>query len=244
MEAVSEKFSDIFPPVGFEFCPFKIGWYNDCVQDPMFKLDYPADTLAYNIISAPDMFEKAFMPYVTRLDCLDARDPIDQCVDFHLKQAQEAFPDQELDILHDYDMHATRRPKVLVQTAGHVAGAAYYYQRKDLKRDPWAKDKNIYGVSIHPKYGGWFAFRGVVIFKNMLAEGLEQKDPPDVVPTDEMKKELLERFNFHWKDWTYRDIIPVEAKYSEQQKLYFGKAPKDRTEMIESLKMTAEKGQS
>lgn len=44
-------------------------------------------------------------------------------------------------MLHDFDMDHNRRPKILVQTAGHVSGAAYYYQRKDIKNDPWPTEK-------------------------------------------------------------------------------------------------------
>jgi len=40
-----------------------------------------------------------------------------------------------------YDKNDTKQPRVLVQTAGHVAGAAFYYQRSSLTHDPWEKDK-------------------------------------------------------------------------------------------------------
>ena len=53
----------------------------------------------------------------------------------------QALPEFDIDAVHDFELHHTRRPKVLVQTAGHVAGAARYYQRKDVKNDPWDKKK-------------------------------------------------------------------------------------------------------
>ena len=49
----------------------------------------------------------------------------------------QAFTDHEVECIHDFELHHSRRPKVLVQTAGHVAGAAYYYQRCDISDDPW-----------------------------------------------------------------------------------------------------------
>ena len=49
----------------------------------------------------------------------------------------QAFPEEEVETLHDFELTVTKRPKVLVQTAGHVAGAAYYYQRKDVQPDAW-----------------------------------------------------------------------------------------------------------
>lgn len=41
--------------------------------------------------------------------------------------------------MFDYELLPNRKPKFLAQTAAHVAGAAYYYQRKDVKLDPWGK---------------------------------------------------------------------------------------------------------
>lgn len=43
--------------------------------------------------------------------------------------------------MYDFEMDRNRKPKILVQTAAHVAGAAYYYQRKDVANDPWGKTK-------------------------------------------------------------------------------------------------------
>lgn len=40
-------------------------------------------------------------------------------------------------------MTVHRRPKILSQTAGHVAGAAYYYRN--------VVNKSMFGVSVHPK---------------------------------------------------------------------------------------------
>ena len=96
--------------------------------------------------------------------------------------------------------------------------------------------QKIFGMSIHPKYGGWFAFRGVAIFKNIKVPDLPQIEPPDVLPTDEMKIDALNRFNGNWQDWTFRDVIPVESKYSEEQKEYFATLPKDRKQLIEKLR--------
>ena len=96
--------------------------------------------------------------------------------------------------------------------------------------------QKIYGVSIHPKYGGWFALRGALIFRNLRCPELEKKEPVDIVNTREKRIDLLERYNFQWQDWTYRDIIPVEKKYSELQKEYFATPPKDRQCLVDKIK--------
>ena len=95
--------------------------------------------------------------------------------------------------------------------------------------------QKICGVAIHPKYGGWFGLRSVVIFKDTLVPELQLPTPPDTVTGDQKKIDLLERFNYSWQDWTYRDIIDVEERYSELQKEYFSTLPKDRSKLIEKI---------
>lgn len=212
----------------------QIGWYNEKVNEH-YQLSYSPDTLAVLLISTPDMFELLFKPYIAgkTLWTLDI-DPLDSCVKNHLTRIIDEFPEHQVDLISDYEMDATRRPKLLFQTAGHVAGAAYYYQRDCLGEHPWANDQAIYGVSMHPKYGGWFAFRGALIFKTFLAPQLVHRLSKDCVPTYEMRLKLLERFNHHWQDWTYRDIIQgsIIHKYSEEQKIYFATLPSNRHELL------------
>ena len=90
---------------------------------------------------------------------------------------------------------------------------------------------------MHPRYGGWFALRGVLIFKDFLVPDLVKCDPPDILPDDQRRIELLEQFNDHWQDYAFRDIIEPVARYSEQQKLYFSTPPQQRTELIEQIKL-------
>lgn len=96
--------------------------------------------------------------------------------------------------------------------------------------------QKICGVCIHPQYGGWFALRGVLIFKNLECKDLVQPSPVDIIPEREKRIELLEKFNYSWQDWTYRDLCKSIEKYSEDQKQYFATLPKDRMELIQSFK--------
>ena len=221
----------------------QVGWYNAVVL-PAFHLPYDDETVAWLVISQPSMFEKLFVPYLRAAwkdGSYSDRDPLDSCLYQYLNELIGNFrPQFEVDVIQDYDMHPDRRPKVLVQTAGHIAGAAYYYQRHHVDKavDPWDESKKIFGVSVHPKFGGWFAFRGVLIFKGLTAPStLVQTPPPDCVPTPEMKIDLLHRFNECWQDWTYRDVCgnPAQEVYSDKQKLYFGTLPKERRSIIEQI---------
>ncbi|CAH1782487.1 unnamed protein product [Owenia fusiformis] len=228
---ILRNISSILTPVGFETHPFLVGWYNEQVKD-VFKLGYQNDTLAILIISTPSMYEKALKPFICRDQCTGIKDPIDECVAHHFEEVKKNFPDLEIECIHDFEMTPMRRPKILVQTAGHVAGAAYYYQKKDIDNPPWPEKQKICGVSIHPKYGGWFALRGVFILKNVHYQALERKSPIDIITDNQKKILLLERFNFHWKDWSFRDIIQSEQKYSEEQKLYFETPPAERWQLL------------
>lgn len=52
--------------------------------------------------------------------------------------------EKNISVLYDYEMTpGTRRPKVLVQTAGHVSGAVYFYQKDYIVDSPWPSDKVI-----------------------------------------------------------------------------------------------------
>ncbi|XP_078417157.1 cyanocobalamin reductase / alkylcobalamin dealkylase isoform X1 [Cetorhinus maximus] len=217
-------------PLGFQCDPFRIDWYNAVIQ-PSFHLQYPDDTLAFVVLSTPQMFEKAFKPFIADKQLPTVRDPIDECVVYYFSLVKKNLSDQRIEAIHDFEMLPNRKPKVLVQTAAHVAGAAYYYQMKDVQQNPWG-EKKMYGVCIHPRYGGWFAIRGVLIFPDVQVPSLEQKLPVDCVSTDEKKIQLLERFNLHWQDWTYRDIIDVEERYSEEQKQYFATPPSERFKLL------------
>ncbi|XP_062353740.1 cyanocobalamin reductase / alkylcobalamin dealkylase [Cinclus cinclus] len=227
---VAERLRSALGPLGLEAHAFKVGWYNAVLQ-PAFHLPYPDDTLAFVVLSTPSMFDKALKPFVNKERLKIIRDPVDQCVSHHLSRVKEKFPDQRVDVMFDYEMLPSRKPRFLAQTAAHVAGAAYYYQRKDVKLDPWGK-KKIFGVCIHPKYGGWFAIRGLLLFPDIQVPLLEQPAPVDCVSTEEKRIELLEQFNLHWQDGRYRDIIEVKERYSEEQKAYFATPPAERFRLL------------
>jgi len=234
----------IVTPSGFESYPLQIGWYNEKVTSHFQFAHLPPETLAFVLLSVPNMFENAFLPFLAQeTDCLtEGSDLIDACMkerfrDFASK-AKENFPElvTEVELIHDFEMvPGLRRPKVLVQTAAHVAGAAYYYQQSDVLDPEWKPTKKMFGVCIHPDYGGWFAIRGVMIFHGVKHATLQRRESVDILKTDEKKKEVLERFNGDWRDCTYRDVLPVTAKYSEDQRLYFLTPPKERKELVQSL---------
>ncbi|KAJ8376326.1 hypothetical protein SKAU_G00069060 [Synaphobranchus kaupii] len=232
MEIVQSALCDTLTPLGFEVYPFKIGWYN-AVLSSSLRLPYSEDTLAVVVLSTPSMFERVFRPFLKSGSCVGVNDPIDQCIRHCITSCvSQCFPDQEVNISYDYEMLPSRKPKFLAQTAAHVAGAAYYYQRKDITVDYWG-EKKMFGVCIHPKLGGWFAIRALLVFPGVVVgEELQQRPPPDCVPSQESRVELLERFNLCWQDGTYRDIFPPAERYSQEQQTYFSTPPGQRMALL------------
>lgn len=103
--------------------------------------------------------------------------------------------------------------------------------------------QHISGVCIHPRFGGWFAIRGVVLLRGIEVPDLPPTKPLDCVPARADRITLLERFNFHWRDWTYRDAVPPQERYSEEQKAYFSTPPAQRLALL-GLAQTSEEPSS
>ncbi|NP_001108361.2 cyanocobalamin reductase / alkylcobalamin dealkylase [Danio rerio] len=232
VEELLRTFRESLKAKGFEIYPFKVGWYN-AVLTAAHHLQYPADTLAVLVISTPAMFECAFLPFLQSQSCESLRDPIDQCTAHTLSACISlCFANQFVDVSYDYEMLPSRKPKFLAQTAAHVSGAAYYYQTSDIHNPPWG-EKKMFGVCVHPQLGGWFAIRALLVFRDVQAgAGFQQRDPADCVCTQEERIRLLESFNLRWRDWSYRDIVPAEDRYSDQQKQYFITPPGQRRALL------------
>ncbi|CAG0893763.1 unnamed protein product [Cyprideis torosa] len=233
---ICESFSNLVECFGLETKPFKIGWYNDAVGQP-FKLPHDPNTLAILVMSSPRMFKKCFEYFLHYSLNLEERDPLDQSLRLALRSviSNGAFSECEIELIHDFELDARRRPRMLMQTVGHVSGAAFYYRREDIDPpDPWP-GKKMFGVAMHPKYGGWFAFRAVAIFRNLKCPDLLRTPPVDVVPERSQRIELLEAFNFRWRNWQYRDLgpeVPEEDKYEEVQRKYFELEPGDKRKVF------------
>ncbi|KAG8193451.1 hypothetical protein JTE90_005098 [Oedothorax gibbosus] len=236
LNEVSSELEQTFGSLGFEFHPFKVGWYNAFVQ-PAFKLNYDEDTVAFVILSLPKMFENAFVPFVQEKhkQLCSVKDPIDECMLHYLSDIYKMFAQFSVKVIHDFELHPNRRPKVIMQSAAHASGAAYFYNPNSVYLDFTNEKRKMYGVCIHPRYGGWFAIRAVAIFENLKCPNLKRTPPPNIVPSIEDQTKLLQLYNFSWKDWRFRDIIEAKEKYSDLQMKYFSTPPGYRLEVISEI---------
>lgn len=88
---------------------------------------------------------------------------------------------------------------------------------------------------MHPVYGGWFAFRSVIVLPGLELPSLTKVEPIDIVPSQKGRVELLTLFNKHWQDNRFRDVVHPEQRYSEIQREYFNKPPKERKIVIDRI---------
>ncbi|XP_019936101.2 cyanocobalamin reductase / alkylcobalamin dealkylase [Paralichthys olivaceus] len=234
VESVTGLLEDRLSTLGFEVYPLKVGWYNSLLPASL-RLAFPDDSLAVVVLSTPAMFEQAFLPFMEERGCQGVTDPIDQCVKHCVTSAvSQCFPGEKVDVRFDYELLPSRKPKFLAQTAAHMSGAAFYYQQSDVTDQPWAERK-MFGVCVHPRFGGWFAIRALLVFEDVTLDSeVVQPLPPDCVPTREGRIQLLEAFNFRWQDWSYRDIIPPVQTYSQKQRDYFITPPAQRFALLKS----------
>ena len=189
-----------------------------------------ANAVAFLILSNARFFDEIVSGY--RPDT-ESSNFVDQTVDVILDRIKRDFhPDTRLRV-----WNTDRAPFFHVQTLGHVAGATEYVPPSSLvprkegdvigNRDPciWGSAaSSVLGVSIHPKYGGWFAFRILIVMEGVTwPTGVEKSTPlnflsakdKDIIVYEYNKNPDLAR----WRDFNNGQYIL--EKYDTAQYLYF-----------------------
>lgn len=218
--------------IGFEVYPFKVQWYNELV-DKKYQLPYDLNTIAVAVISTPDMFDQAFKQYLATGLYKSTENPSYEALIYYMEQVQKILP--ETDVRYYFEKNENGDATILTQTATHVAGGAFYYQRRDVQNDPWDKDKKIYGFSFHPKYGGWVSLDAVIFLKDLKYPDLPKREPVDCIPTNEERIRLLKLLNEDQDYWGTRDFFRVEKRYSEEQIKYLKASISERIDMVKKM---------
>ena len=81
-DALVDYVESIVSPWGFESYPLQIGWYDEKVTTHFQFVGLHPETLAFVLLSVPNMFENAFLPYLAQeTDCTtEGGDLIDACM--------------------------------------------------------------------------------------------------------------------------------------------------------------------
>jgi len=246
IQYLQNNLATAFEPIGLDTHPFLVSWYNEKVG-PKFQLNYPKDTLAFVIINGPHVFEKCIVPYTKARIMEDPDFHSNNLMDDSIKHAftivtsdliSEGF---QTDMFYDFDLHPSRRPKVLVQTAAHVAGAVQYFHKNNLpttiQMSTFGKKSDLNGVAIHPKYGGWFAIRGVIIFSNVqLSEetkSVQRPEPVEIFNDPAQVARVIELFAYEWQTNEWRNFHPgLGLKYTDDFITYLNMEPTKRWEYV------------
>ncbi|XP_067941454.1 cyanocobalamin reductase / alkylcobalamin dealkylase-like isoform X1 [Watersipora subatra] len=183
--------------VKMEAFPFKIGDYNEEIQKNYpgdkglgMMLPYPDDTIAFITVYSAKDYSYAESAAVLESESAQLRQ----------YYSDACFNESSIELLQANEMQTLPNglvlPIVHTQTASHVAGAAYYYQRKHVTDEPdeW-KGKEIYGVSIHQKFGLDTRFGGVLVFRELLDSNFDAPDPVDVAASQEERLRVLNEYN-------------------------------------------------
>ena len=123
----------------------------------------------------------------------------------------------------------------------HVSGAAWFYQKKDCdieKLPPHLQDRKLMGVCLHPKFGGYFSARAVVLTNQPVDRPISP--PIKMIEDKETVTKLLTEMNDNWQEGRWREMIPVKERYSRQAAIYFNTPPKSRGKLIQAIKLCGE----
>merc|ERR1712098_75817 len=87
--------------------------------------------------------------------------------------------------------------------------------------------RKIFGVNLHPTYGGWYAYRMVLVLHNVkntsLAEGLQQPVAQKFVEPEDAKR-ILHEYNLQHDLCLWRDLTeqhPASHRYPVEEYCYF-----------------------
>ncbi|VDM01759.1 unnamed protein product [Schistocephalus solidus] len=214
-----------------------------------------------------------------------SQDHIDRSVYLRITHAVSVFSDR-LDECHhlqgvieqikecfwspDYALQpVTRMPLVHSSAAGHAAGVAYFHSPSEAVEVGVKESSEVtalgvgtphrlFGCSLHPYHGGWFGFRGVLMFPKVRCPDLPRKQPrsslpPGTPPFDPvLVRNLLTEYTCHWRNQKWREFgldtsdeastvastsadgeeLPTQ-RYSLAARIFFNTACNKRLQLLE-----------
>ena len=78
---------------------------------------------------------------------------------------------------------------------------------------------------------------GIFVFPNISVPNLEKRLPPEIVESPQKVGQLLNLYNYYWRDNRFRDCVDdIEERYSKNQQEYFAQKPgSQRIEYLSKL---------
>eukprot|EP00930_Biecheleria_cincta_P037904 TRINITY_DN26052_c0_g1_i1.p1 TRINITY_DN26052_c0_g1~~TRINITY_DN26052_c0_g1_i1.p1 ORF type:complete len:320 (-),score=41.76 TRINITY_DN26052_c0_g1_i1:45-1004(-) len=225
--------------------PLLVGWYNDHrkrTTNGTQLLDAPEDALAFLLYSGPgyiDTIVEHFIHSARNESC----HYVDATTDALLEGLLREFPEN----LGAHAVNLDKGPPYFhAQTLGVVAGAGQHLDPSEIDdlewhesiskqllelRSPevWGTDvtvrQKLFGISLHPEFGGWYAYRGLLILHGARASSLVR--PPCVVAVADLaeKKRIIAEYNLRGDDCRWRDLTHTghapDKRYTPEEMIFF-----------------------
>lgn len=238
--------SAFLEPLRFECTPpFLVGWYNRTRSETAGgsqAIDAPDATVAFALYSVPGYLDVVAEHFARERP---AKDFVDSCTHEIMEWIRERLHPELEPLLVNTDAGP---PYYHVQTVGAVAGTDQHVEALDLEgadadawreelsdrledsRDPkmWGTDpaarRKIFGVNVHPAYGGWYAYRVLLVLRGAACAALPRPAQLNFLGQAEARRIMLE-YNLrheqcHWRDLS-ADGHPADRRYTPEEYFFF-----------------------
>jgi hypothetical protein len=246
--------------------PFLVRWYNEARErtaDGTQNIEAPPAAVAFAIYSVPD-----FLSAVS--DFYNRTSPTKNFVDAATNEILDKLRGSLRPELDPWVVNTDDGPPYYhVQTLGAVAGVDQHLEaydftgaaneewREDLSdrleecRDTkmWGTDpetlRKIFGVNVHPEWGGWYAYRGLIVLRGGLAETLQKPEPLNFLAESEARR-IIAEYNLRHAECLWRDSTetghPPERRYTTDEFFFFTEvSPNKRRRWLQLRKDTMER---
>jgi len=246
--------------------PFLVGWYNetrDKTADGTQRIDASPAAVAFAIYSVPD-----FLTSVA--DFYRREAPKNNFVDAATNDILEKLRASLHPQLEPFVVNTDDGPPYYhVQTLGAVAGVDQHIEAEDFKgaeNEEWREDlsdrleesrdtkmwgtdpvtlRKIFGVNVHPVWGGWYAYRGLIVLRGALAESLQRPVPLNFLEESEARR-IIAEYNLRHAECLWRDMVetghPPELRYTTDEFFFFTEvSPSKRQRWLELKKAVFER---
>jgi hypothetical protein len=168
-------------PYGMQCAAFKASWYNHFIKDKRYLLNVEENTLCLVTISGPAMLDVLKAAYAS--DPAKYRtDPVNTFCDEKVREIGQLRVGAAAEFISVWDKWKDGL-WFPMSVAGHAAGLAYYFQSNvDLKKIPWTADRM--SCAIHPIFGGWFGFRGALVYHGVTCSDAKWEYKAPIQPAN------------------------------------------------------------
>lgn len=226
--------------------PLLAGWYNEqrrATADGTQLIDAPEDAVVFAIASVPGYLDLVVEHFARAHPDTDF---VDATTNEILMALRSALPLQLEATVTNTDQGP---PYYHVQSVGAVAGFDQHIEANEQelaaedpgwtgklsdelqeKRDPkmWGSDKatlrKIFGVNVHPVWGGWYAYRAILVLKGARQASLPKPAPLKFLAPKEARR-IISEYNLRHETCIWRDLSeeahPPAQRYSPEEYLFF-----------------------